>query len=297
MKRRLWIVGVLVLGVYLLATSIVPVKETEIAVVMQFGKPVRTIREAGLAVKPPAPIQTRMILDKRLQMLIMEPAEFVTRDRRNLVVAAFAAWRISDPGAFLESVRDRETAQIRLRDLVNASIGAAIGNFPLNDIFAVGDPAQGVGRIFQGVTDQANAMALREFGIEVIAVRPSRFGFPRQNLRAIYQRMISEQERVAKQYRAEGKEAAANIRSGTERETRELLARAYRESQIVKGKGDAEAAKIYADAFNADADYYKLTRTLDAYEKILGEETTLILSSDSPIFEYLLTPPQPVAAP
>lgn len=297
MRRSIWGIGAVILAGYLLATSFFPVTETEIAVVTQFGKPVRTIREAGLAVKLPAPIQTRTILDKRLQMLIMEPAEFVTRDRRNLVVAGFAAWRIGDAGAFLQSVRDRETAQIRLRDLVNASMGAAIGSVPLNEIFAVDESSQGLPGIFRSVTEQTREMALREFGIEVVAVRPNRCGFPKQNLHAIYQRMISEQERVAKQYRAEGKEAAANIGAGTERETRELLARAYRESQIVKGKGDAEAARIYAEAFSADADYYRLTRTLDAYQKILGENTTFILSADTPLFEQLLTPPRSVVAP
>lgn len=297
MKRLPWLIGILIVAGYLLSTCLIPVKESESVVIMQFGKPIRTIQEAGLALKLPAPIQTRTVLDKRLQLLAMEPAEFVTRDHRNLVVSSFATWRITEPGIFLESVRDIETAQLRLRDLLNAGVGAAIGNIPLSDIFGTDDKQQGMLPLFANVTTNSNAVAQKEFGIEIIAVRPNRFGFPKQNLQSIYQRMISEQERIAKQYRAEGKEAAAKISAETEREVRELLAQAYRDSQIVKGKGEAEAAGIYAEAFGADADYYQFSRSLDAYRKIIGDETTFILSSDAPIFKHLMSPPQAGVAP
>ncbi|EIJ33588.1 protease modulator HflC [Thiothrix nivea] len=299
MKTTLWTLAALIVAGYLLSTCLVPVKESETVVIMQFGKPVRTIREAGLALKLPAPIQTRTVLDKRLQLLGLEPAEFVTRDRRNLVVSSFAVWRIAEPETFLTSVRDFDTARLRLQELLNAGVGAAIGNIPLSDIFSVDNQQQGLPALFTSVTGNSSATALKEFGIEIISVRPNRFGFPKQNLQSIYQRMMSEQERTAKQHRAEGQEAAAKIRAETEREARELLAEAYRESQTTKGKGEAEAAKTYAEAFQADADYYRFSRSLDAYQKIIGDNTTFILSSDAPIFDYLMTPPtaKPPAAP
>jgi membrane protease subunit HflC len=291
MKKTLWTLAALIVAGYLLSTCLVPVRESETVVIMQFGKPVRTIREAGLALKLPAPIQTRTVLDKRLQLLGLEPAEFVTRDRRNLVVSSFAVWRIAEPETFLKSVRDLDTARLRLQELLNAGVGAAIGNIPLGDIFSVDSQQQGLPALFGGVTRNSSSTALKEFGIEIISVRPNRFGFPKQNLQSIYQRMMSEQERTAKQHRAEGQEAAAKIRAETEREARELLAQAYRESQTTKGKGEAEAAKTYAEAFQADADYYQFSRSLDAYQKIIGDNTTFILSSDAPIFNYLMSPP------
>lgn len=295
MKRLLWISASLIIAGYLLSTCIIAVQATQNAVIMQFGKPVRTIQQAGLALKLPAPIQTVTLLDRRLQLLNMEPVEFVTRDRRNLVVTGFAAWQISDPATFLASVRDIATAQIRLRDLLNAAMGAEIGTVPVTDIFST--ESQGMKQLFQRITDNSRTKAKQAFGIEIIAVRPQRFGFPQANLKTIYQRMISEQERIAKQYRAEGKEAAAKISAETEREVRELLAQSYRESQVIKGKGEAEAASIYAQAFAKDTDYYRFSRTLDAYQHIIGDNTTLILSTESPIFRYLMNPPQSLATP
>lgn len=295
MKRLLWISASLIIAGYLLSTCIIAVQATQSAVIMQFGKPVRTIQQAGLALKLPAPIQTVTLLDRRLQLLNMEPVEFVTRDRRNLVVTGFAAWQISDPATFLASVRDIATAQIRLRDLLNAAMGAEIGTVPVTDIFST--ESQAMKQLFQRITDNSRTKAKQAFGIEIIAVRPQRFGFPQANLKTIYQRMISEQERIAKQYRAEGKEAAAKISAETEREVRELLAQSYRESQVIKGKGEAEAASIYAQAFAKDTDYYRFSRTLDAYQHIIGDNTTLILSTESPIFRYLMNPPQGLATP
>jgi membrane protease subunit HflC len=116
--------------------------------------------------------------------------------------------------------------------------------------------------------------------------------FPEQNLRSVYARMRAERERMAKKYRAEGEEAAARIKARTEKATREILAAAYRESQITRGKGDAEAIRIYADAFGKDPKFYKLTRTLEAYRKFLDQNTTLILSTDSPLFRFLESPPE-----
>lgn len=291
MKLTLWLLGVLAVGGYLFATSLVPVKETELVVVAQFGKPVRIIDEAGLAFKLPDPIQTVSRLDKRVQLLPLNAGEFVTRDRRNLVVNAFALWRVVEPKTFLASVRNMETAEVRLESLANSEIGAALGSQPMEAIFTVTESAQQMPAVFEQVTRATNKVARDEFGIEVVAVRPSRFGFPKQNLLAIYKRMESERDRIARQYRAEGQEEAARIQAETEREVSQLRAEAYRDAQRVKGESEAKAARVYAEAFESDADYYKFVRSMEAYEKILGKDTTFVLSTDSPILQYLLTPP------
>ena len=289
MKTKLWLGAFVIIVCYILTSVFVTVKETELVIVTQFGRPVRSINEAGLAFKLPDPVETIVSLDKRQQLLSLDAAEFVTRDRRNLVVNAFIVWRIVDPETFIASVRNLETAELRLETLANSEIGAAIGGRSLGDIFTIEQNSQKVAEIFRAVTESTNQVAKRELGVEVVAVRPNRFGFPKQNLLAIYKRMESERDRIAKQFRAEGQEEAAKIRAETEREVRELQARANREAQKLKGESEAEAARIYAESFEANPNYYRFVRSMEAYEKMLGKDTRFILSADSPIFKYLMT--------
>jgi len=287
----MWATLALAFLAYVGWSSLVPVRETEAVVITHFGKPVRLLDEPGLAFKLPAPVQTRISVDKRLQFLPLDPLEVVTRDRRNLVVDAFVAWRVVDAARFIETVRDLATAQLRLRDLVLAGLAAEIGQVSNADLFGSQSPAPGLEGVFDRIADQANRTAVPEFGIELVLARPSQISYPAQNLRAIYQRMISEQERVARQYRAEGQEAAARIQAETERETRELLARARKDSKLIEAEGEAKAAAIYARAFAADPEYYRFSRSLEAYRAFLDDNTLLILSADDPVFRYLFTPP------
>lgn len=291
MKRFVWLILILVVAAYLAVTSVVAVKETEIAVISQFGKPVDVIDEAGPAFKLPDPIHTVKRLDKRLQLFQIAPAEYGTLDRRNLVLDVFVVWKITEPKAFLASVRNNQIAEQRLETLTNAEIGAAIGSVPLNTIFAVDEKSDEVNRIFATITGSANRVAQRELGIEVVSIRPNRLGFPKQNLLAIYKRMESEWDKLARQYRAEGQEEAAKIRAETELEIRNLKAVAYRDAQTVKGNSEAEAARLYAKSFELHKDYYQFTRSLGAYDKIINKDSQLILSSDTPIFDALLQPP------
>lgn len=292
MKLKIWIAALLVIGGYLLATAMVSVKESELVIITQFGRPVRALTEPGLAFKWPDPVETVVRLDRRQQLLSLEPAEFVTRDRRNLVVNAFVVWRVQDPEIFLASVRNSETAELRLETLANSEIGAAIGGRPLSDIFTVDEQSFKVAQIFEKVTQAANLVAQKELGIEVVAVRPNRFGFPKQNLLAIYKRMESERDRIARQFRAEGQEEAAKISAETEREVRQLRAQAYRNAQTLKGESEAEASRIYGEAYAANPDYYRFVRSMEAYAKMLGKDTRFVLSSDAPMFEFLMTPPE-----
>lgn len=292
MKNKLWVIAALIILGYVLTSTFVTVKETELVTVTQFGRPVRSINEAGIAFKFPDPIETVITLDKRQQILSLDAAEFVTRDRRNLVVNAFVVWRIVDPEIFIASVRNLDTAELRLETLANSEIGAAIGGRSLSDIFTVEEETQKISEIFKSVTASVQQVAQREFGVEVVDVRPNRFGFPKQNLLAIYKRMESERDRIARQFRAEGQEEAAKIRAETDREVRELQAKANREAQKLKGESEAEAARIYAESFEANPDYYRFVRSMEAYEKMLGKDTRLVLSSDSPIFDYLFSPPE-----
>lgn len=292
MKRNIWLILIVVLVGYLLATSVVAVKETEIVVISQFGRPVDVVDQAGPAFKLPDPIQTVRRLDKRLQYFKINPAEFGTLDRRNLVLDVFVVWKISNPELFLASVRNNEIAQQRLETLTNAEVGAAIGAKSLDSIFSVSDKGSLVGEAFSQITRAADIVSQKELGIQIVSIKPNRMGFPKQNLLAIYKRMESEWDKLSKQYRAEGQEEAARIRAETDLEVRSIKAKAYSQAQIVKGNSEAEAARLYAESFEANSDYYQFTRSLESYNKILNENSQLILSSENPIFSPLLQPPQ-----
>jgi len=290
-KKTLSIVGIVVVAVYILLTAFVAVDVTETVVITQFGKPVRVVTEPGLTVKWPDPLQTVIRLDKRLQPLESNVSEFLTQDKKNLVMSNFILWRIVDATRFIQSVKGVTSAERRLSELVASELGMTIGTYSLSSFLTTDEGGTKIPEICDKVTKTSREYALREFGIEVMGVRLRRLSFPEQNLRSVYARMSAERERMAKKYRAEGEEKAAKIRAETDKEVREILAVAYRESQVTRGRGDAESIRIYAEAFEHDPDFFKLTRTLDAYRKCLDEKTTLILSADSPFFQFLECPP------
>ncbi|MDR0966261.1 MAG: protease modulator HflC [Myxococcales bacterium] len=292
MKKLLIIIGLLPLVAYVAATAFLSVRETEWVVITQFGRPERVIERAGLSLKLPDPFQTAIRIDKRLQPLDTAVREYLTQDKKNVMLGAFLVWRVQDPMRFIQSVRTLSAAEQRLTDLVASELGSAVSSFPLSDYLSLDEKGSKLRAVMGQVTLKCAQQAGAEFGIEVLSVRLRRFGFPEQNLQSVYSRMRAERERIAKKYRAEGEEEASNLRSETEKEVRELLASAYRDAQIQRGKGDAEAIRIYAEAFEQDPNYYKLTRTLQAYQRFLDSETTLILSTDSPLFRYLEAPPE-----
>ena len=294
MVRKIIIgLGIIVVVIYVLITAFVAVDVTDIVVITQFGRPVRVVTRAGLAIKWPDPIQTVIRLDKRLQGLDSNTGEYLTNDKKNLVLRNYILWRVVDAKKFIQTIKDTRSAERRLSDLVNSELGVAIGNYPLQALLKLRTD-EGVGskipEISDRVTRASRLQALKEFGIEIVDVRLRRLGFPEQNLRSVYDRMRAERGRQAKKYRAEGKEAAARVRTQTNKEVREILASAYRDAQVVKGQGDAKSIRIYADALAKDPEFYRFTRTLRAYEKFIDKNTTLILSTDSPLFRYLERP-------
>jgi membrane protease subunit HflC len=292
MGRTVVILGIVVVAVYVLITAFVAVDVTENVIITQFGKPVRVFTEPGFQVKWPDPVETVIRLDKRLTPLDSYIGEYLTQDKKNLVLSSFILWRMVEPMKFIQTVKNVEAAERRLSDLVSSELGVAIGLYPISSFLTTEEGGSKIPEISEKVAKSSREHALREFGIEVIDVRLRRLTFPEQNLRSVYARMRAERERMAKKYRAEGEEGAAKIKAQTDKEIRQILANAYREAQVTRGKGDAESIRIYAEAFKTDPNFYKLTRTLEAYRKFLDEKTTLILSADSPLFRYLESPPE-----
>lgn len=281
-KQYVVCAGVVLLLFYL---SLYSVRETEFALVTQFGRPVRTVANAGLHVK--WPFQTILWFDKRLRIYNPRPSEFLTRDKKNLVIDNYVAWRIDDPNRFVQSVGDTSAAEMRLHDIIWSGLSAALGTHDLDSLVSTSaDTVQAIPMLDQ-ITTAADRAALTQYGIHVVDVRIKRLNLPEQNKQSVFARMRAERERIAMQYRAEGEQQALTIRANADRQKEEILSTAYKEAERVRGEGDAEATRIYGQAYSRNPQFYKLLRTLESYKKIFDEKTTIILSSDSELLKVL----------
>lgn len=276
------IVLVLLVGV-VLSGAFFTIDETEQAIITQLGKYVRTVSEPGLNFKIPFLQSVRKFEDRVLEY-DAAAAPVITSDKKHLVIDNYARWKIIDPLKLYQTVRDESGAQARLDDIVFSELREEVARHTLTEIISVNRET-----IMEKVHKQCDEKA-REYGIEVIDVRIKRADLPSEVARSVYARMKAERERIAKKYRSEGEEEAVKIRATTDKVKTILLADAYRKAEKFRGEGDAGAITIYAEAFEKDPEFYAFIRTLEAYEKSLGRDTTVILPSDSEFFQYLNPP-------
>ena len=267
-------------------STVFTVRETEFALVTQFGRPVRTVADAGLSYKLPLIHQVRFF-DRRLRVYNPPRSEFLTRDKKNLSIDSYALWQIADPETFVQTVGNEASAEMRLHDLVWAGLAASIAGHDLEEIVSPVPEEVKARKMLDELTASSGAAALEQYGIRVVDVRLKRLNLPEQNKQSVYARMRAERERIARQYRAEGEEQALRIRAQADREKEEILAKAYKKAETTRGEGDAEAARIYGQAYSRNPSFYKLTRTLETYKQTLDERTTVILSSDSEFLRLL----------
>jgi len=251
------------------------------AVVVQLGEPVRTVEEPGLYWKVPF-VQSVMYFDRRLLNYHAAPRELLTKDKQQLVVENYARWRIRDPLRFYRTVRDERGAQSRLDDIIYSNVRENLGRHTLHEI--VNEKRT---QLMEEVTQRSDEKT-REYGIEVVDVRIKRADLPEKNELNVFNRMRTERDRQAKKFRAEGDEEARKLRSEADKQVNILLAEARKQSEITRGEGDALAVKIFADAYGRDLELYRFVRTLEAYRKSLGDDTTVILSPNSDFFRYLM---------
>jgi len=286
-RKRYYTVAIVIVILLILKTTVFVVDETRTVIVTQFGRPVRVITEAGLNWKLPQPIQAIRTFDRRLLVFDPKPTEFLTNDKKNVVVDAFVAWRIADPEKFLETVNDRDGAEVRMADIVASELGAALGRYPLHALISTNPDSMRIGEIMDRVAAGCRTTAETSFGIDVADVRMKRLAFPEQNKQSVFDRMRAERERTAKKYRSEGEEEAIAIRAEADKERQEILATAYMEAEKIRGEGDAEAMRIYGAAHSADPSFYEFVRTLESYRTFLDDKTTIVLSSDSDLLRLL----------
>lgn len=286
--KRLFLKSILILfALFIILSMFFTVDETEYAIVSQFGNPVRIIDQPGLKWKFPVPVNAVMRFDKRIAVFNSKPSEFLTQDKKNILVESFACWKIADAKKFLQTVKNRAGARIRLGDMISSEVGAALGRVKLHSLISTDPEAVVLPKIMKEVSSNCAKKAKQNYGIEVLTVRLKRLNFPEQNKIAVYNRMRSERKRIAKKYRAEGREKAENIRAETDKEVTRILSEAYHKAEEIKGEGDAQSARIYADAYKKDPAFYKMIRTLESYSKFLDKQTTIVLSSDAELLKLL----------
>ena len=260
--------------------SVFIVKEINQAIVLQFGDPKRIISTPGINFKIPF-IQNVVFLDKRILNLDAPPEEVIASDQKRLIVDAFARFQIIDPLKFYISVGNERVARSRLSTIINSRIRGVLGTQELATLLSTDRARQ-----MQIIQSQVNQEA-QNFGINIVDVRIKRADLPPANSEAIYKRMQTEREREAKEFRAQGAEIAQKIRSTADKDVTVILAQANKKSEIMKGEGDGERNKIFANAFGRDPQFFAFYRAMQAYEKaLIGGETSLVLSPDSEFFKF-----------
>jgi membrane protease subunit HflC len=270
--------AVLVVGTF---SSLFTVNQTQQALVLQFGEPKRTIQEPGLAFKLPF-IQDVTYYEKRVLSLIPQDAEeVILSDQKRLQVDAYARYRIEDPLLFYQTVRDERGARGRLEAIIDSSVRRALGSETLASILT-GQRND----ITRSIGEEVNA-SVSSLGIQIIDVRLRRADYPTATSQNIFNRMKSEREREAKEFRATGEEEAQKIRADAEKTRTVIISEAQREAQEKRGAGDAEAIQIYADSFGQDTEFFAFYRSMEAYRKSMGSnDTSMILSPDSSFFRF-----------
>lgn len=296
--------GILLIAAFSLCTF--QVGMTEQAVVTRFGKVVKAI----VPEKTPAVVQA-ISQDPRLQGVSVveghglffktpfidsvdrylttllsydtEPREVTTNDKKKLILDNFAQWRIVNPALFAISMKTEGNAHTRLDDIMYSKLNEELGKAEAHTLIA--DKAF-VSGMLQSVTEKTNG-EIAQYGMEVLDIRIKRTDLPAENSQNIYDRMKTERERQAKQYRSEGQEEAQKIRSDAERQAAVIEAEAYAQAETIKGEGDAEAARIYAEAYNRDPAFYEFYRTLEAYKDAFKNNTKIVIDPDSEFAKYL----------
>ncbi len=273
------------------------VDETQQVIVTQFGKPVgKPITAPGLHMKVPF-IQNTNYFDKRFLAWDGDPNQIPTKDKRFIWVDTYARWHITDALLFFQRLRDERRAQSRLDDILDGETRNAIAKHVLIELVRSSNPeAQeepgtltikfGREKLEQEVLKAASSRVV-DLGIEILDFKFKRINYVEEVRREVYARMISERKRIAEEYRSEGAGEAARISGEKDRELKTITSEAYRKTQEIRGKANSQAADIYAAAYNKDPEFYRFTRTMESFTKIMDDNTTLVMSTDGDLLKYL----------
>ena len=264
------------------------VDEREYVVITQFGEPIKAIKTAGLNVKWPDPVQSVNRYNNRLMTYEQGETEYLTGDKKNVMVDSYIVWKIDDPIKFMKTVKNRAGAETRLADILSSEIGISLGKYELSSLISTEPERIKFGQMMKEVK-VAIVRKAGDYGTKIADVKMTLLNFPERNKLSVFKRMRSERERIAKGYRSEGTEKAMKVRADADKQKEIILSKAYETAQKIKGEGEAQAIKIYAEAYEKDVKFYELIRTLEAYEKFIDGKTTVVLSVDSELLKFINT--------
>lgn len=295
----------ILLGIMVVGGSFFVVDETQQVVITQFGDPKGDpVNTSGLKVKVPF-IQKANYFDKRFLEWDGDPNQIPTRDKRFIHVDTYARWQIIDPLKYLERLRDELGAQSRLDDILDGEVRNIVASHNLIEVvrssnreFAITEEVLGIEPEKYEVIEQGRSKLAEEvlnatqkrtedLGIEILDFRFKRINYVREVRTEVYNRMISERNRIAERFRSEGAGESARWNGRRERELKEITSEAYRQSQEIKGKADAKAADIYAEAYRSDAEFYRFYKTMETFKDVIDEGTILVLTTDGDFLRYL----------
>jgi len=281
-KKILSLAVALFLGALLVTQCVFTVYQTQKAIILQLGVPKGTTLGPGLHFKLPF-IQNVLYFDSRVINYDASSGEAITKDKKVIILDNYAKWRIVNPLAFYQSLKTIPGAQATLKQIIQSEQLVVVGTYDLTEV--VSTKRQ---EIMEKVKAQANeAIKKQKLGAEVVDVRIKRTDLPPANQKAIFDRMTAERERQAMEYRSEGKKDADIIKSTTDRDRAIILAEARKKSEVLRGEGDAEATRVFAEAVSQAPEFYEFVRSLEAYKKSLGANTRLILNPDNEFLKFL----------
>ena len=279
-KSKIFLIVLAAIVLLVASNTFYVVSQTEQAIVLQFGEPVREVKEPGLKMKTPF-IQNVILYDKRLLNLDPPAQEVVLNDKKRLDVDSFTRYQIVDPLKFYQTVRTEEQARSKLEEIVNSSLRKILGRITLQELLS-----QQRNQIMKDISSAVKVDAA-QIGVSVADVRIRRADLPIEVLQAINARMKSEREREAKEFRGQGQQISQQIRAQAEKESTIIIADAEKKAQIIRGNGDKEAIEIWNKAAGIDPKFYAYYRSLEAYRKSMSNgDTSMVLAPNSEFFEY-----------
>ena len=263
------------------------VKDYEVVIITQFGKPARSVEDAGLHFKLPGIIEQVNRFDRRVDVFETTPTQLLLGDKKPIIISCFVAWTVDTPLAFFQSVGDAENAVQKISDMVNSRLSIVLGDYTDEDIINTKADRVKLSEIEARMVEVTNQRARERYGIHILKVGVQRLAYPSAVIEAVYDRMKSERRKEADKIKAEGAEVASRLMAKADKEAREIKAEADKQALVLAGEGERQAMRIYTEAYGQDPEFYEFLQSLETYSEILGKETTLILSSESELFKYL----------
>ncbi|WP_077619042.1 protease modulator HflC [Bacillus sinesaloumensis] len=273
------LIGIVIVNLFI-------VREGEYKVIRQFGEVVRIVEEPGLSYKIPF-IQSVETLPKYQMIYDVQQAEINTKDKKRMMVDNYALWRIEDPKQMISTTRTVVNAEAKLDEFVYSAIRTELGNLNYDEI--INDEKSERGSLNDRITEIVNKnLEEDKYGIVVTDIRMKRTDLPEENEQSVFTRMISERESTAQDYLSRGDARKNEIEAETDREVKEVIAKAQADAEVIRSEGEGEAARIYNEAFSKDPEFYNLFRTLESYKTTIDGETVIILPADSPYARLLM---------